>query len=157
MLRLTSPAFADNDHIPARNAGTGEDLSPALEWTGAPEGTAEFALLCDDPDAPVPGGWVHWVIYGIDPAQTSLPEGISRVERPPEVDAVQGANSWPSDNFGYKGPMPPPGHGIHHYHFRLFALDTKLDLESGADKAALMAAIEGHVLEESALTGLFER
>lgn len=157
MLTITSAAFEHNGFIPPRYAGTGEDLSPPLSWTGVPTGTQEFAILCDDPDAPVPGGWVHWVMYGIPSEQTELPEGISRVVQPPEVNAVSGVNSWPSDNYGYKGPMPPPGHGVHHYHFILYALDRKLGLAPGADKAALLAAIEGHVIEQTQITGLFER
>ena len=157
MFKLTSSAFKDNQLIPARYSGTGEDLSPSLSWEGVPAGTAELVLLCDDPDAPVPGGWVHWVIYGLAPTLKGLPEGISRVAEPPEVKGVHGINSWPSDNFGYKGPMPPPGHGVHHYYFILFAVDRSLGLAPGADKARVMSAIEGHVLEKTQLTGLFER
>lgn len=154
---MISSAFGHNELIPPRYAGPADDLSPPLAWTGIPAGTEELVLICDDPDAPVAGGWTHWVMYGLAPSLTKLPEGISRVSKPPEVAATHGINSWPSDNYGYKGPMPPPGHGIHHYHFILFAVDRKLGLPPGADKATVLAAMDSHIIEQARLTGLFER
>jgi Raf kinase inhibitor-like YbhB/YbcL family protein len=148
-LVLSSPAFDSGKPIPRRHTGEGEDLSPPLVWSGLPPGTLELALICDDPDAPRPTPWVHWVRYGIPPTTRSLPEGAAR----PGVD---GANSWPEGK-GYRGPMPPPGHGVHHYHFRLYALDTTLDLEPGATKAQLLAAMQDHILAMADLVGTYER
>lgn len=114
-----------------------------------------WALICDDPDAPV-GTWVHWVIYGL-PAQTAgLPENVARKEVLPELGgAKQGLNSWGRACYG--GPMPPPGHGVHHYHFRLYALDIEPALKPRATRQQLDAAMKGHILAETELVGLYER
>lgn len=158
-LKLTSPAFQPGQPIPKKYTGEGEDLSPPLEWSNVPEGTQEFALICDDPDAPVSEPWVHWVIYKIPGNVTKLPEGIAKTAKlsnPP--GALQGKNSWPSgQTIGYRGPMPPPGHGRHRYYFRLYALDKPLDLAAGATKKELLAAMKGHVLAEGELMGTYER
>lgn len=157
-MTLESSAFKHGQPIPRKYSGEGEDLSPALIWSGVPNGTVELALLCDDPDAPMPEPWVHWIIYGIAPTVSGLPEGIARAANPPApAGACHGANSWPRDNLGYRGPMPPPGHGPHRYFFKLYALDAPLGLAAGADKKALLAAIEGHVLAEAELIGTYER
>jgi Raf kinase inhibitor-like YbhB/YbcL family protein len=157
---LTSGAFKSGRPIPKRHTGEGDDVSPALDWEGAPNETKEFALICDDPDAPTPEPWVHWVIYGIPAEVRALPEGVksnvAQLSQP--VAARQGKNSWPSGvTIGYRGPMPPPGHGTHHYHFRLYALDTKLELASGATKQQLLDAMKGHVLADVELVGTYER
>ncbi len=157
---IHSTAFGDgqeNQHqkIPRRHTGQGEDVSPALAWEGVPDGTREFSVIVDDPDAPTPQPWVHWVLYKIPPDVTQLAEGVpgsSELTDPP--GAVQGVNSWPT--VGYRGPMPPAGHGVHHYHFRLYALDTELAVKPGLDKAALLAAMKGHVLAETELVGTYE-
>ena len=159
-FQLTSPAFQPGSPIPAKFSGEGSDVSPPLEWHGAPASTKEFALLCDDPDAPTPQPWVHWVIYGIGPDVHSLPEGIksntAQLNKP--VTARQGKNSWPSGvTTGYRGPLPPPGHGTHHYHFKLYALDKPLDLSPGATKQQMIDAVKGHVLAETELVGTYER
>lgn len=155
---MSSTAFGEGQPIPVRHAGDGDDVSPELRWDGVPQGAVELAMICDDPDAPTPQPWVHWVIYGLSPQTASLPEGIERVESPPQVSgATQGANGWPAENLGYRGPAPPPGHGVHHYHFRLYALDATLDLEPGIDKTGLLAAMEGHVLAEAEVVGTYER
>lgn len=157
-MKLTSTAIAQGQPIPKRHSGDGENLSPALAWDEPPAGTRQFALLCDDPDAPTPQPWVHWVIAGLSPALRGLPEGLPRqgtLKAP--LAAVQGMNSWTSDNLGYRGPSPPHGHGTHHYSFRLYALDRELALPPGADKAALLNAIRGHVLAEAVLMGTYER
>jgi len=118
-----------------------------------------LALICDDPDAPTPEAWVHWVIYKIPPDTTELPEGVAKtaqLSQPP--GAVQGKNSWPSgQTIGYRGPMPPPGHGVHRYYFRLYALDTPLDVPPGATKAELLQAMEGHILAQGELMGTYQR
>ena len=123
-----------------------------------PGGARQLALICDDPNAPRPEPWVHWVIYNLGPELAGLPEGVERTETPRQVaGARQGRNTWPSDNVGYRGPMPPPGHGVHHYHFKLYALDAPLNLQAGADKAALLAAMKGHILAETEVVGTYER
>lgn len=156
-MRLTSPSLADGDRIPTRHSGDGDDLSPPLSWADPPEGTAEFVLIVDDPDAPRPTPWVHWLLYDIPADVRELEAGIPRSKRLDEPHAAQGRNSWEEDNIGYRGPAPPRGHGPHRYRFTLYALDEDLDLEPGADRAALENAMEGHVLEEARLTATYER
>ena len=154
---MTSLAFKNNERIPKQHTGEGADLSPVLEWAEPPAGTKAFALICDDPDAPV-GTWDHWVIWNIPVALRKLPEGIARTEKPADpAGAVQGKNSWPKDNIGYRGPMPPPGHGTHHYNFVLYALDAPLELKAGANKKELLAAMKGHILGQAKLTGTYSR
>jgi Raf kinase inhibitor-like YbhB/YbcL family protein len=159
-MKLTSSAFQEGAAIPAKFTGERDDVSPPLAWDGAPEGTKEFALICDDPDAPTAEPWVHWVIYGIGPDVRALPEGIksNTPELSQPITARQGKNSWDSGvTTGYRGPMPPPGHGPHHYHFKLYALDTKLDVPPSATKSQLENAMKGHVLAEAHLVGTYER
>jgi len=158
-LAITSSAFVQGHPIPKKYTGEGADVSPPLAWSGAPEGTKELALICDDPDAPTTEPWVHWVIYKIPAATKGLPEGVARKTKPKEpVGALQGKNSWPAgDNIGYRGPMPPPGHGVHHYYFKLYALDAPLDVEAGLDKKASLEKMRDHVLAESVLMGTYER
>lgn len=157
-MRLTSSAFMQSERIPDRFTGVGDDLSPPLQWTDVPEGTKEFALICDDPDAPTEEPWVHWVLYGLSPTLTGLPEGIPReltVTAP--VSVIQGKNSWPTGTaIGYQGPEPPKGHGVHRYYFVLYALDRSLNLRSGATKAALLEAMDGYVLDKAELLGTYE-
>jgi Raf kinase inhibitor-like YbhB/YbcL family protein len=157
-LTVTSAAFLEGQPVPKKNSGEGEDLSPAIAWTEVPNGTRELALICDDPDAPSPEPWVHWVIYKIPAASNGLPEGIPRTLRLAEpAGAVQGKNSWSSgDTIGYRGPMPPPGR-VHHYRFSVYALDVELDLEPGLDKRSVWKAVQGHVVAEGRLTGTYQR
>jgi Raf kinase inhibitor-like YbhB/YbcL family protein len=155
-MKLTSPSFQQNQRIPAKFTGEGADVSPALKWEGAPLGTRSFALICDDPDAMSVAGkvWDHWLIWNISGTTTELPENVAKAETV-LGEAKQGLNGWP--RLGYNGPMPPPGHGIHHYHFRLYALDTVLSLPSKAVKRQLLDAMKGHVLAEAELIGTYER
>ena len=142
-MKLASSAFADGSAIPRRLTCDGENLSPPLQWSGAPEGTQSFVLLCDDPDAPS-GTWHHWAVYDIPRIQAKLPEGAAQDHR-----LKQGINDF--RKAGYGGPCPPPGHGIHHYHFRLLALSadhvraqphaTCRDVEREARKFTLAEAI----------------
>ncbi len=157
-IEITSTAFAHGQPIPKKYTGEGADVSPPLSWSGLPEGTREVALVCDDPDAPSEQPWVHWVIYKIPPEATNLPEGIPAKPRPISLPGVfQGSNSWPrGQNTGYKGPMPPPGRP-HRYYFKLFALEAKLPVEPGLDKATLLQEIENHVLATGELVGTYER
>jgi len=158
-IRVTSPAFQAGKPIPKKHAyeGEGQNVSPELSWSGVPEGTRELAFLCDDPDAPRPKPWVHWVAYRIPAETKGFPEGVpgkpGPLSNPPGM--LQGKNDW--DQHGWGGPLPPPGHGVHHYHFQVFALDTHLQLMAGATKEQLLAAIEGHVLARGEVVGTYER
>ncbi len=158
-IELKSSAFQNGERIPRKYTGDGEDVSPPLSWSGVPEGAKELALICDDPDAPTAEPWVHWVIYGLSPELTELPEGIpaqSQIDKP--VKALQGKNSWPSGRtVGYRGPAPPPGHGTHHYHFKFYALDQPLNLPPGVDKRRLLKAMQGHIIAQGELVGTYER
>lgn len=155
-MTLKSTAFSNNEPIPKKHTGDGEDVSPPLTWSGHPDGVKEFALICDDPDAPTPEPWVHWVLYKIAADTTSLPENIEKKESPPiPPGAKQGRNSF--HKIGYGGPAPPKGHGVHHYHFKLYALDTAIEISGTADKKRLLSAIKGHVLAEGELVGTYER
>lgn len=157
-ISLTSPAFETGFRIPKRHTGDAEDLSPPLVWKNLPPGTRQLALICDDPDAPSPEPWVHWVIYGLSPQLDGLPEALPRqpvLDEP--ISAIQGMNTWDEDNIGYRGPAPPPAHGKHHYHFRLYALDSDLALEPGATKDQLLTAMAGHILAQGELIGTYSR
>jgi len=148
---LVSAAFAAGGSIPVAYTCDGEDISPPLEWGGAPAGTASYALICEDPDAPV-GNWVHWVVYDIPADRTALPEGAGNVE-PAEHGMTGGTNSW--GRTGYCGPCPPSG--THRYFFRLYALDTVLELDAEADAETLREAMEGHVMGKAELMGRYSR
>ena len=147
-IEVSSPAFSAGDVIPKKYTGEGEDVSPPLEWTGLPAETKEIALICDDPDAPTAEPFVHWVIYKIPGDRTSLSEGNAQ-------GALEGENDF--GGTGYNGCMPPEGHGVHHYHFKVYALDSELEAEAGLSKAQLLEEMEGHVLDEGELIGTYER
>jgi len=154
---LQSAAFKQNHQIPRKHTGDGDDASPPLAWSGVPAEAKELALVVDDPDAPTPEPWVHWVLYNVPATTTNLPEKIPpalRVSAP--AGALQGKNSWPK-GIGFRGPAPPKGHGLHHYHFKIYALDAPVKLEPGADKSTLLAAISDHVIAEGELVGTYQR
>lgn len=151
---LSSPSFRNNQPMPAKQSCEGEDASPALNWDGAPTGTKSFALIADDPDAPG-GSWVHWVIYGIAAGTTGLPERVAKTDTVEGPSAKQGVNSFGKP--GYGGPCPPRGHGVHHYHFRLYALDTELNLAPRVTRRQLEAAMKGHILAQAELVGTYQR
>ena len=146
---VNSRSFEEGKVIPKIYTGEGEDKSPELEWSGAPTGTKEFALICDDPDAPTPEPWVHWVLYKIPATTTKISEGVA------PAAAIQGKNSW--NRVGYGGPMPPPGHGWHRYYFKIYALDSQLSLPAGASKKQLLDAMKGHILGEAQAMGKYQR
>ena len=155
-MQLKSHGFDHNSEIPRRYSQEGENRSPALEWTGVPAGTQELALIVDAPDAPSAEPWVHWVLYSLSPSSHSLAEGVpnrDHLENP--KGAKQGVNS--SNQIGYAGPMPPIGHGSHRYFFKLYALDTKLNLNPRMTKEALLKAMKGHVLADAELMGRYRR
>ncbi len=148
VMKVASPAFDQGTRIPKKYTGEGEDISPPIAWHGAPAGTREFAMIVEDPDAPRPDPWVHWVVYGIPASRTSFPEGSA-------PGATEGVNT--GGQVGYAGPMPPEGHGVHHYHFRLYALNAAINLRQGATKQELLAAMKGHIIAEGELVGTYER
>lgn len=151
-LKLTSPAFKEGEPIPKKYTGEGLDLSPPLQWIEAPGSAKSFALICDDPDAPM-GTWVHWVIYNIPAEAKGLPEAVPVKEELPD-GTRQGKNDF--RKIGYGGPMPPPGK-IHHYYFNLYALDTIVDLPKPGTKADLLKAMRGHIVGEAKLVGTYKR
>jgi Raf kinase inhibitor-like YbhB/YbcL family protein len=151
-IQITSTAFSEGQPIPAKYSCEGRDISPPLKWTNAPANTKSFALIADDPDAPV-GTWVHWVLYDLPPATTELAEDTPKSQFLPG-GAKQGLNSWP--RLGYGGPCPPPGKP-HRYFFKLYALDKMLDLKPGATKKDVEAAMKGHILAEGQLMGTYQR
>jgi Raf kinase inhibitor-like YbhB/YbcL family protein len=150
-MELKSSAFEHGGMIPSRFTCDGEDISPALEWESLPEGTKSLALICDDPDAPV-GTWVHWVYYNIPADSKGLPEKVETDENP-QCGGSQGRSDFGS--IGYGGPCPPGG--THRYFFKLYALDTILELEPGASKNELLKAMEGHILEQTEFMGKYSR
>jgi len=155
-MELKSTAFDAGAPIPEKHTCDGEDVSPALAWSGVPEGTASFVLIMDDPDAP-PGTWVHWVLFNLPAGAATLAEGLPKTETV-EGGAVHGT-CWGVHEFsrvGYHGPCPPPGKP-HRYVFRLYALDTVLDLPPRASKAEVLQAAKGRVLAEAELMGTYGR
>jgi Raf kinase inhibitor-like YbhB/YbcL family protein len=151
-LKITSPAFAEGAPIPRRFTRDGSNVSPPLAWSHAPQGTRSLALVCEDPDAPA-GTWVHWLLYGLEANKTSLPEGVPHDKIVKGV-GVQGQNDF--KRLGDGGPAPPHGKP-HHYHFKLYALDTPIHLKPEAKKSDLAAAMKGHVLAEGDLVGIYQR
>lgn len=158
-MQLQSSAFTSGDPIPVEYTGDGEDQSPPLSWDHVPENTEEFALICDDPDAPTYEPWVHWVLYKIPGDTRQLPTGLPATESlTSPAGAVQGRNSWQSGQvIGYRGPLPPEGHGVHHYHFRLYALNSELVAPPGLDKPHLIQRMKGHILDTAELIGTYQR
>ncbi|MCB0334206.1 MAG: YbhB/YbcL family Raf kinase inhibitor-like protein [Bdellovibrionales bacterium] len=150
---ISSRDFTNNSAIPQTFTKDGEDISPQLSWMGLPSGTKELALIVDDPDAPSPKPWVHWVVYKIPSSLSVLNSGYS-VGNPPK-GMLQGLNSW--GTLGYRGPAPPKGHGIHHYQCKLYALDTPLDISSGLSSDELHKAMEKHILSVATLVGTYAR
>ena len=150
-MQLTSTAFKEGGAIPKRHTGEGEDVSPALSWTTPPDGTRAFALICHDPDAPLikagQYGYVHWVLYNIPGSVDELPEGVSAY--------TAGINDF--TKYGYGGPMPPQGHGAHHYFFWLFALNSADKLPAGLTLWELLERIEPGVIGMNRLMGTYSR
>jgi Raf kinase inhibitor-like YbhB/YbcL family protein len=148
---VKSSVFSEGAMIGAKYTCDGEDVSPPLSWSGAPEQSESFALICDDPDAPA-GTWVHWVFYDIPVSISELPEKISGAEKP-KTGGTQGVNDF--RKIGYGGPCPPGG--THRYLFKLYALDRELGIAPGASKQQVLAAMKGHVLAEAKLMGRYRR
>ncbi|MEH1887863.1 YbhB/YbcL family Raf kinase inhibitor-like protein [Nostoc sp.] len=147
-LQIHSPAFTSLEHIPKHYTSNGENISPPLGWSGLPAGTQQLALICHDPDAPLPQGFTHWLIYGIPPTINQItPGGGSKF--------TEGVNS--TNQPGYTGPAPPPGHGLHHYYFWLYALDAELGLKPNMNREQLLNAIADHVIEQARLVGVYQQ
>lgn len=151
-MRLTTTAFPSGGQIPTIHTCDGSDASPALAWDGAPPATKSFALIVDDADAPA-GDWVHWVVFNLPGAARSLSGGLPHGANVPS-GGRQGRNDF--GNVGYGGPCPPPG-SAHRYHFKLYALDSRLDLPAAATKADLQMAMRDHVLAQAELVGRYQR
>jgi Raf kinase inhibitor-like YbhB/YbcL family protein len=147
---LTSSAFSEGQPIPRQYTGEGEDRSPSLTWSDAPEGTQSFALIVDDPDAPR-GTFTHWVAFNIPAAARELGEGTARDRTLPN-GTVQGSNGF--GRVGYNGPKPPAG-GPHRYFFKLYALDTVLNLRPGASRDDVLKALASHILAEAQFMGTY--
>ena len=145
-FRLASPAFAPGERIPTRHTCEGEDESPALSWTDPPHGTVALALVVEDPDAPR-GTFVHWIGWGMPAALRELPEAV----QPPS----EGRNGF--GTVGYRGPCPPPGHGVHRYFFRLYALSGEPELEPGASAREFHDAITVLIIDATELVGTYSR
>jgi Raf kinase inhibitor-like YbhB/YbcL family protein len=161
IIEIASSAFGNGQRLPPEYTQDGADVSPPLAWSRFPEGTRSIAVVMEDSDAPTERPWVHWVLYNVPPfvaelgvPLTALPEDISRTERPREIPgAVQGRNDF--GTVGYRGPSGLHGHETHHYHFRVYALDSMLDVPAGATKAELMRALQGKVLGTGEIIGTY--
>jgi len=151
-MDLNSSAFAANGSIPTEFTCSGEGKSPPLAWSGVPASAVSLVLIVSDLDAPM-GNFVHWVIFNIPGSISSLPEGIPS-DHKTGFGAIQGVNS--NGETGYMGPCPPPT-GYHHYHFRLYAIDRKLSVNSNAGAGQVQAAMRGHIVGEAELVGIYSR
>jgi len=150
-MEIISSAFSDGVMIPQKYTCDDNDISPPLEWSLAPDGTKTFALICDDPDAPM-GTWVHWVLFNLPGNINELSENI-----PPVEVLTNGAKQGKNDfgKIGYGGPCPPGG--THRYFFKVYALDVELNVEAGITKSDLLKAMDGHILSEGQLMGRYKR
>ncbi|APX92695.1 phospholipid-binding protein [Halomonas sp. 1513] len=150
-MQLESPAFDNHGKIPSQYTGESDNVSPALSWSGAPQGTKGFAVICHDPDAPLVKegqyGFVHWVLYNLPGSVTALEEATDK--------GTAGVND--RGNNGYMGPMPPEGHGLHLYYFWVLALDAELELPAGLTLAQLLEKVEPHLLGMNRLVGTYQR
>ncbi len=147
-LSISSPAFFALEAIPQLYTSDSANISPPIQWSNVPPETQQLALICHDPDAPLPFGFTHWTIYNIPPHITEIAQAGGN-------QFTQGVNSAGSN--GYTGPAPPKGHGVHHYYFWLYALNQALDLKSGLNREELLNAIADHVTAQARLVGTYER
>ena len=151
-MRLTSAAFQAGAEIPSHYTSDADDVSPELSWKDAPKETKSFALIMHDPDAPRTGGFTHWVIYNIAAGAGHIEENVPNEK---EIAGVGTQGKTDSGEIGYVGPAPPSG--VHRYFFRLFALDSRLELGPGATHKQVNAAMKGHILAEAELMGTYEK
>jgi Raf kinase inhibitor-like YbhB/YbcL family protein len=152
-LALSSPAFAPDQRIPERYSRDGGNVSPPIEWRGAPSGTRSYALIVEDPDAPK-GTFRHWILYNIPASAQGLAEGAGSQK----LDAPMQAAVNGFGNRHYDGPQPPPGHGLHHYHFRLFALDVaQLKIPANASAQDVLEGARAHAVAQAEVVGTYGR
>jgi Raf kinase inhibitor-like YbhB/YbcL family protein len=151
-MQLTSTGFTDGESIPVNHTCDGKNISPALAWGGVPSSAKSLVLIADDPDAPS-GTWVHWVVYDLPATIKELPQDVAKGQYLPN-GAKQGLNDF--KHLGYGGPCPPPGKP-HRYFFKLYALDTLLELKPGATKKDVERAMDKHVLGHAVLMGTYKR
>jgi Raf kinase inhibitor-like YbhB/YbcL family protein len=149
-FELVSPAFKHNQEIPKKFTCQGQDISPELQWNNAPATAKSFALIVDDPDAPK-GTWVHWVLFNIPATVSRLAENATITK---DI-GISGITDFGTNNYG--GPCPPEGHGKHRYFFKLYALDTLLNLPERSTKDAVEKAMNGHIIESAQLIGIYQR
>ena len=150
-FKLISPEFTEGQPIPRKFTCDGLDISPPLSWQDVPAGTKSLALILNDPDAPA-GDWVHWVLYNLPAATRHLAEAMTTEKALPD-GTLQGRNSWHQVRYG--GPCPPSG--THRYFFRLYALDCEMKMEGGAERQDVLSAMQGHILAEAQLMGIYSR
>jgi Raf kinase inhibitor-like YbhB/YbcL family protein len=148
-IQISSSAFTDHEIIPERLSKLGGNVSPPLVWSGIPQGATELVLLCEDPDAPSEKPWLHWLVTGIDPSATGIAEG----------QVPDGGREWTNDfgETGWGGPQPPEGHGPHRYFFRLYALDSPIELPEEPSTVDVHRAVDNRALATGVLVGTFER
>jgi Raf kinase inhibitor-like YbhB/YbcL family protein len=153
-IQIRAESFSNNQAIPFRHSAYGENISPQLSWSSAPENARSFVLIMEDPDALQPQPFVHWIAYNIPAEATGLREGLPKEQELDEPKLVQGRNS--AGSTGYFGPRPPD-EKTHRYHFQVFALDRMLDLLPGANRQDVVEAMKGHVLAMGEIVGTFEK
>ena len=157
-LTVTSPTLKANETVPVDHTADGKNVSPALMWSGAPANTKQFALIYDDPDVPMPGGFVHWVVYKIPGTAKGLPAELPMdavLTAPADIaGTIQGLSGF--KRTGYRGPAPPPGKP-HHYTWTVYALDAELTLEPGLNRNQLLEAMKGHIIGQGSLVAIYER
>jgi Raf kinase inhibitor-like YbhB/YbcL family protein len=152
-LEVRTESFMSRSPMTSKYTQMGDSISPSLEWQGAPADAISLAIICEDPDAPMPEPCVHWIAYNIPPRLSELPEGL------PAGDLPQGGKHGKNylGKTEYAGPKPPVGHGAHHYHFQVFALDRELNFFGPPDRNAMVDAMRGHVLAQGEVVGTYER
>jgi Raf kinase inhibitor-like YbhB/YbcL family protein len=152
MLTISSPDFNNNEVLPAKFTGEGQNISPALNWTGIPSNTASLAVIMDDPDAPT-GLFTHWIIFNIPPECKKLPQAV-KTNLLLEDGSMQGKNT--AGTIGYYGPYPPPG-PAHRYQFNLYALDKMIDVKPGTNRKEVLDAMQSHIIASAMITGIYQR
>ncbi len=152
---VVSSVFKDKEFIPKKYTCEGQDVNPELVISNIPKGAKTIAIICDDPDAPI-GTFVHWVLwnYPVSGPSVKIPEALPKVEKL-QNGAMQGYNDF--GKVGYNGPCPPKGHGVHHYHFKIYAVNTLIELKGKVTKKELEKALSGRILAQAEIVGLYER
>ena len=153
-LEVRSPAVGADGRIDPVFSAEGDNVSPQLSWTAVPEAES-YAVVVEDPDAPGTDPWVHWLIWDLPGTVTELAQGVEQLDRPSSPQgAAQGLNG--ARTYGWYGPKPPPGHGVHHYHFQVFALSKRLGMGPETGLPQLLNALKGTTLASGELVGTFE-